>query len=142
MLFGVSCATNSPPPDKEICGKVTLTDQWLEITFPEPIKPEREITEIVIWFAEGTNYCDDSKGEGIRLADGSAVMPEVYLTNQDEKIYEFKKISGLDKSGIALRWSLTNLPKDKAYTKIHLKSSKPLECRQIVWRNYNPWDYK
>lgn len=143
-VFLLSCSP-PPPQDKEIYGKVTLTEQWLEINLKEPLKPEREISEVVIWFADGANYCAVLQEGKLKLPDGSLVFPEGQIVAQNGTIYELRD-AGLSDTGVALGGYISgkrlSLPKDNIYTKVRLRSSKPLECRQIVWRNYNPWDSK
>jgi hypothetical protein len=144
-VFTACCSAPSPPPDKEIYGAVTLTDQWLEINLKEPIKPEREITEVVIRFADETNYIVVLKEEKLRLPDGSPVFLEGQIFDKDGAAYELK-LAGYNHSLVLLGSRdanhNSNMPKDKFYTKVRLKSTKPLKCRQIAWRNYNPWDRK
>ncbi|MEW6130761.1 MAG: hypothetical protein AB1757_27275 [Acidobacteriota bacterium] len=144
-LLGVSCSTSSPPLDKEIYGKVTLNNQWQEITFKEPLTPERQISELVIWLAEEKNYCADFPSGKIKTSDGSLMIPEGQIIAQDGTVYELHSV-GLSNTGVTLGGYVPNktlsIPKDKTYTKVRLRCSQPLVCRQIVWRNYNPWDYK
>jgi hypothetical protein len=143
--FSSSCTGPPPPKDIIIYGETKLTDQWLEIDLKEPLRVERRVSEIVIWFAEGTNYCAVFKENKIKLPDGSLVFPEGQLIDQDGKVYDLE-LAGLGDSVVSLGRRDSNrnpnLPIDINFTKVRLKSRSPLECRQIAWRNYNPWDEK
>jgi hypothetical protein len=134
-----------PPTDKEIYGAVTLTNQWLEIKLKEPIKPEREITEIVIWFADSANYLVVLPEGKLKLPDGSLVFPEGQIVDSEGKVYELTD-SGISNKSVALGGFIPDtrlsLPKGKLYTKVRLRSDKPLECKRIAWHSYNPWDRK
>ncbi|MEW6131398.1 MAG: hypothetical protein AB1757_30495 [Acidobacteriota bacterium] len=143
--FSSACTGSPPPQDIVVYSEVTLTDQWLEITLKEPLRVEKRKSEIVIWFAEGTNYCVVLTENKIRLPDGSFVFPTGQIIDQDDKVFELE-LAGFGNSFMTLGSKEINrnpdFPKDQLFTKVRLKASKPLQCQKIAWRNYNPWDEK
>jgi len=151
LLLINSCAElermRNPNLDLEIHGPVTISDEWLEITPQEPLKAEREVSQIVLWFAEQTKVCSP-RPRGIVGNDGAVFEPEVEIVDQGGGVYKLKE-DGLGETGISYRWFGENnsqfnvsLPKDKTYTKVRIKSIEPIKCSSVVWRNNNPRDFK
>ena len=151
LLLISSCAElarmRNPNLDLEIQGPVTISDEWFEITPQEPLKAERELSQIVLWFAEHTKVCSP-RPRGIVGNDGAVFEPEVELVDERGGIYKLKE-DGLDETGMSYRWFgennsqfNTSLPKDKTYIKVRIKSLEPIKCSSVVWRNYNTRDSK
>ena len=65
--------------DRTIRGDTTLTQEWMEIALETPLKPDRDVQAVILHLAEP--YEADLKVDGVRLADGSLVKPEVQLVD-------------------------------------------------------------
>lgn len=133
-----------PYLDREIMGPVTVFTEWLEITPKKPLVPERRIHEIFLKSAGG--YEPDYKGWGLRLPDGTVLTPEVQLVDQYGGVYQLK-FGVLDETGISFtfRDPVSHeeiLPTDRTYRAVRIRSSKPIKFSRVVWRCYNPWDFK
>jgi len=129
-----------PNLDREIAGPVSISSEWMEILPKEPLKPEREVQEILIWFAQP--YTTDFNG--IISPDGHTFYPEVQLIDQRGDAYNLR-ISAISSSGIGLSCCKEGhqpLPKDRNYRAVRLRSDRPVNGSKVVWRCYNPWDYK
>jgi hypothetical protein len=135
---------SNPYLNRQIAGPVTIASEWLEITPEEPLKPEREIHEVILEFA--TPYEPDYQSWGIRLPDKSLVIPEVQLVDQNGGTYKLR-VTALDRDGIAfsVRDAVSHqeiLPKDKLYSTVRIRIDKSIQCSKIIWSCYNPWDRK
>lgn len=133
----------NPNLDREISGAVTITAEWLEIRPEDPLRPEREIHQVVLDVEKPVTAQTNSWG--LVLPDGSVVTPEVQLIDESSNVYSLTEPSFNTNSstGLTLRgFSLRNLPKDRLYTKVRVRSSKPIRVSRILWRSYNPWDRK
>ena len=133
----------NPYLDRDRSGPVTISSEWSEITPNSPLKPEREIHEVVLDFAEPVTPIYETWS--IRLADGSIVKPEARLV--DEKGNEFKLESpslSSEGTGLSMRDAshAEGLPKDRKYRAVLLRSGTPLKLSRVYWRCYNPWDRK
>lgn len=145
LLFNLTaCKPANPDLDLEIHGPVSLGNEWLEVVPQRALKCERYSTEVVIWFATEYTTCGCCPG-GIKFPDGSIVSPQVQLVSEDNEVFELRE-AGLSDTGMAFSRhgadDRPNLPRNKSFVKVRIRSDKPIECRQIVWRNYNPWDLK
>lgn len=81
-------------------------------------------------------------GSGLVLPDGSIVRPQVELVGKDGETYELDVPSLFlsSKGEILAYFSGDDLPNDKTFTKVRIRSDKPVRCNRIFWRNYNLWD--
>src|SRR6266478_7291487 len=144
LLHLNACKPANPDLDLEIHGPVSLGNEWLEVVPQRPLKCERYVTEVVIWFAREYTTCGCCPG-GIKFPDGTTVTPQVQLVSEDNELFELTE-AGLSDTGMSLGKRDVNrdpaLPRNKSFVKVRIRSDKPIECRQIVWRNYNPWDLK
>jgi hypothetical protein len=133
-----------PYLDREIAGQTTISHQWLEITPEQPLRPERQVQYLYIHTAP---FDPDYRAWGIRFPDGSVVTPEVQLVDQDGSLYSLKSSSfSLEDrtrsnivSGIGFK---ADIPKDKVYRTVRIRSDKPITVSSIVWRCYDPRDRK
>jgi hypothetical protein len=81
-------------------------------------------------------------GAGLVLPDGSIVRPQVELVSKDGTTYELNLPSlFISNTGEILAYfSGDDLPKDKTYIKVRIRSDKAVRCNRVFWRNYNLWD--
>ena len=136
----------NPYLDREIAGTVTISNEWLEIKPKEPLNPERKVQYIYVLTPQP--FQPDNRSWGIRFPDGSVVVPEVQLIDQYGKLYNLKAsaFSLKDRtradviSGIGFHTQ--DLPQDRVYTTVRLRSDKPVEVSRIIWRCYDPRDRK
>jgi hypothetical protein len=136
----------NPYLDREIGGAVTLTSEWLEITPQEPLRPERQVQYLYVDTPEP--FDPDYQSWGIRFPDGSVIVPEVQLIDQQGNVYNLKasSFSLADStrtdivSGIGFR--ARGVPQDRVYPKVRIRSDKPIRASRIIWRSYDPRDRK
>jgi hypothetical protein len=144
LILCSSCALyrkSHPNLDRDIAGPVSISSEWIEILPEEPLKPEREVQQVLIWFAQpyttGVN--------GITSPDGHTFSPEVQLIDQRGNAYNLR-ISAIDSSGIGLscckEQGYQSLPKDRNYRAVRIRSDRLVNGSKVVWRCYNPWDFK
>jgi hypothetical protein len=136
----------NPYLDRDIAGPMTISSAWTEIVPKEPLKPERQVQYI---YLETTQPFDpDYSTWGIRYSDGSVVVPEVQLVDQDGNSYNLQPSSYSLKdpsrsdvvSGIG--FDRQDLPKDKVYLMVRVRSGKAISSSRIYWRCCNQWDRK
>jgi hypothetical protein len=145
LLLLLSCSVYNklhPDLDRVISGPATLSSEWLEIKPQEPLKPEREVQNVIIWFAVPYTA---RQPPALVFEDGAAITPEVQLVDAGGNIFKLRT-SGGDSSGFAYTCCDgtydRRLPKDRTYRSVRIRSDRPIQASQIVWRCYNPWDHK
>ena len=138
--------TVNPYLDREVSGPLTITSEWKEIVPEAPLRAERQAQYLSI---ETTKSFDpDYKLWGIRLPDGSVFVPEVQLIDQDGNIHNLKsssfELADRNRTDIisGIGFSAKDLPKDRHYKMVRIRSEKPLSISRITWRCYNQWDIK
>lgn len=129
-----------PYLDQELAGPTTTTSQWLEIAPESPLRVERQRHMIALDLDKSIHT--EQGGSGLVLPDGSIVRPQVELVGKDGKTYELNVPSlFLSNTGEILAYfSKDDLPNDKTYIKVRIRSDRPVPCNRIFWRNYNIWD--
>ena len=131
----------NPYLDQEIAGPTIVSSEWLEFVPKRPLKVERQIQMIVLDLDKSITLERD--GAGLVLPDGSVVTPEVQIIGDDGKTYSLNHPSSWSnpQTGTTyVEFSLPDLPKDRAYSKVRIRADKPVRCKRIFWRNYNQWD--
>lgn len=140
IILGVSMSTElyryfNPYLDQDIGGPVTISSEWLEIVPKKPLRVERQIQYMILDVTD--SFEPDYDQWSLRLQDGSIVKPEVQLVDEDGNTYNLTS-PALDRKGIGLRNS--ELPRDRAYRAVRIRSNKPIKLSRIYWHCYNQWD--
>jgi hypothetical protein len=125
-----------------ISGPVSIGSQWVEIRPSKPLRVEREHNSLELELAR--NYAPDYQANGYRFPDGSLVTPEVRLVDQDGNEYPLR-VGSLSNIAIGYRsgplGSREDLPNDKLFTLVRVRSNGQIDCSRIVWRSYNQKDH-
>jgi hypothetical protein len=125
----------NPYLDREISGPMTISSQWIEIVPKKPLSVQRQIQYMILDVIDP--FDPDYDQWSLRLQDGSIVTPEVQLVDESGNTYNLTS-PALDSKGIGFRNS--ELPKDRAYRAVRIRSNKPIKLSRIYWRCYNQWD--
>jgi len=124
--------------DRDIAGPTGITSQWLEITPAPELKPSGK-TCLVILELEG-DYTPDFQAQMLRFPDGSLGMPEVQLVDRQGNIFplHFLMVHHRDRTGSSVMggagFGSPELPTDRSYGKVRVRSDKPIKCSKIIWR--------
>lgn len=128
-----------PYLDEELAGPTITSTEWLEITPESPLKITRQRHLVALDLDKSIRT--EQNGAGLILRDGSIVRPQVELVSEDGTIYELNRPSLYESATETLAYFTgEDLPKDKTYVRVRIRSDKPVRCKRIFWRNYNPWD--
>ena len=124
--------------DRDIAGPTAITSQWFEIGPVPALKPSGK-QSLVILELEG-NYTPDFQAHMLRFPDGSLGMPEVQLVDQQERVFplHFLMVHHRDRTGSnvmgGVGFGVPDLPTDRSYGKVRVRSDKPIKCSKIIWR--------
>jgi hypothetical protein len=133
-----------PYQDREIMGSATISSSWLEIVPKEPLRAEQVVQQVVLYVRKPVKQARDSWE--LILPDGSQTIPEVELVDQDGRTYYLTEPSAIASPGsdeaFQRGFGAWQLPKDKVYRLVRLRSDKPIPVSKIVWRSYDPQNRK
>lgn len=120
-----------------IHGFVAIQEKWIEIKPPMPLRREREASQIELDFS--STYRIDPGGQGVRLPDGTLITIEIELIDDNGGRYPLS-FSARGKDTLSFSYK-SAFPPDRTFPMVRIRSSRPLECHQIVWVNYNIRDH-
>ena len=130
----------NPYLDQELAGPTTINAQWLEITPKSPLRITRQRHLVALELDKSIRTgAGDAR---LILPDGSIVRPQVELVSDDGKTYELNQPSlfAANTGETLAYFSGDDLPREKAYVRVRIRSDKPVRCNRMFWRNYNLWD--
>jgi hypothetical protein len=126
--------------DRNIAGPTVITSEWLEIK-PDPMLKVSvsSKTPLVILELEG-DYAPDFGAQKLRYPDGTFSVPEVQLIDDQGNVFPLyflmahhRDRAGSNAMGGAGFGSL-DLPRDRSYGKLRIRSEKLMKCSKIIWR--------
>jgi hypothetical protein len=127
----------------KLSGPVTIGSEWIEFRPKSPLKAEKDAQDIILEMEPPLKYDrmnegnGPNAGRGILMPGGEVINPEI------EIIDEYGNAFTLVWSG-ARGWAGGNgpkyrlpypneLPRDRVYKVVRLRSPKPIKCKAIYW---------
>ena len=124
--------------DRNIAGATEINSEWLEIK-PDPMLKFTGKTPLVILELEG-DYAPDFGARKLRYPDGTFSAPEMQLIDDQGNVFPLYLLmahhrdrTGSNAMGGAGFGSL-DLPRDRSYVKLRIRSDKPMKVSKIIWR--------
>lgn len=124
--------------DRNIAGETEINSEWLEIK-PDPMLKFIGKTPLVILELEG-DYAPDFATRKLRYPDGTFGAPEMQLIDEQGNVFslyllmaQHRDRTGSNAMGGAGFGSL-DLPRDRSYVKLRIRSEKPMKVSKIIWR--------
>ncbi len=119
-----------------VSGPVTVSSQWMEFSPEKPLLPAKQYQVILLEvdLAEAL-VVDNLNLEHIQLGSGVVVKPEIELVDSQgnvfiAEVYRSPVPSYLDNSIVG---NVRDLPQDRKYTKVRVRSNAPVRLARIVW---------
>ena len=119
-----------------VSGPLTLSTEWIELSPKEPLHPSKQYQLILLEVdpAEAL-VVDNTKLERIQLGNGVLLKPEIQLVDSKgnvfiAEVYRSPVPSYLDNSIVG---NVQDLPQDRVYTKVRVRSDAPVRLTRIVW---------
>lgn len=119
--------------DRQLAGSLTLTSDWTQLKPSPALRPSRQFQMVVLRFSAPIE--PDLKTWGLRLADGTIAIPEVQLIDEYGNSYDLKSPTFIGNTERA--FSRLGLPTDRAYTEVRIRSDRPINCEEVIWRCHN-----
>jgi hypothetical protein len=124
--------------EREIAGATTSNSEWLEIKPDPPLKPSKRNQYLVLDVA--SPYELEDRSWGVRLPDGSIITPEVQLVDEYGNTFNLDRPSMFSPTSHFTQrgFSMWDLPKDRVYRAVRIRSDKPIQYSRVIWRCENP----
>jgi hypothetical protein len=135
---------------REIACDVLISSEWTIITPQPPMKIEKRFQEISLKLEDCRHH---NERNNLIFPDGTVIKPEkeifVEISDEYRNKYNLKggryKVNNYDEksktfavhsAGFATKHP-NDLPADRTYTEVRIRSKKPFRCKKIIWHNYN-----
>jgi hypothetical protein len=116
---------------------ITVGPDWVRVTLPQSVIAKWEYQ--VVYLTANTQFDPGFPGRGLKLEDGSIVLPEINLLTNAGAQYPF---SLYDTNGRVLEFANRTVPVGTRFVELRIRSSKPLVFAKITWISYMPEDTK
>ena len=137
-LFGARLAFEIATTESEqiVSGPVTVSTKWLEFTPGKPLRPLKQTQEIVLDVEPSEGLIEDnSHPERMQLSNGVLVHPEIELMDSQGNLFNAEvsryPVPSLYKNGLS--GYVADLPNDRTYTRVRVRSDYPVRLSKIVW---------
>ena len=124
--------------DRNIAGATEINSEWLEIK-PDPPLQFIGKTPLVILELEG-DYAPDFGARKLRYPDGTFSAPEMQLIDEQGNVFSLYLLMAhhRDRTGSSAMggagFGSLDLPRDRSYVKLRIRSEKPMKVSKIIWR--------
>ncbi len=133
--------------DREIVRDTSVTADGTEITPESSMKISRRHQSVAIKIDGAYISIGAEDDKDFFLSDGTKVSPEVEISDTEGNWYPLKggsyllgdgKGDGTEFRHIHLAgFRSSELPKDKQFRSVRIRSEIPFTCEKVIWRNYN-----
>ena len=120
------------PNDRILAKNIGVTTEWIELAIEPPVKAENRSQSINLRITD------------LKLPDGKLLSPEIELYDDLGGKVDFFHSGSVTKNYVdevfraGYKNQSINLPADRRYTKMRIRSSIPFSCDQIYWSDYDP----
>jgi hypothetical protein len=133
----------------KLSGPVSVSSEWVEFRPQSPLKAEKTFQNVVLELEPPFKYdlmregnVPDA-GKGILMPGGEVVNPEIEVIDQYGNTFSLIW-SGATGAAPSPTYSLpypNELPRDRVYTAVRLRSPKPIKCQAVYWFNESSKDW-
>ena len=120
----------SPFIDRKVAGQQVLRPDWAEIRLDQPLKPIGDYQEIGLVLAKPLEL-DLLRPRGVRVSDGSLVLPEVELITADGISVKLRCSGSRGEQTITYRLKDESIKQD--YDRIRIRADHEVPLEAIYW---------
>jgi hypothetical protein len=127
--------TRSPYIDRKIAGPTTISNEWVEITPNKTLEPKGDYQEIGLRLA--VPYVvpiGDKPSAGVKMPDGSKVVPEVEIVDVDGNKFTLK-ISG-SRGDNVLEYRLRGDQVGRKYRTVRIRAEREIQLTSVYWTGF------
>jgi hypothetical protein len=123
-----------------VSGPVTISAEWLEFIPREPLRPRKDTQEIVLDVDPSEGLIEDNSDPNrMQLSSGVLLRPQIQLVDELGNVFDAEvsryPVPSAYKNGLS--GSVSNLPKEREFTKVRVRSDSPVRLARIVWHCHN-----
>ncbi len=121
-----------------IANNVAVGAEWLELDIEPPTSAKAREQSILLDI-DGIQDPWGSGASDLLLKDGTVLLPEIELLDNDGNLIPFKRsgLSRKDKVFVVFR-PKKELSPESRFVKVRIRSDVAFQSRSIRWRDYNP----
>jgi hypothetical protein len=123
-----------------VSGPVIVSAQWTEFVPQRPLQPRKQTQEIVLDVDPSEGLIEDNlHSDRMQLANGTVLHPQIQLVDSHGNVFdaEVSRYPVPSRYENGLSGSVSNLPKDREFTKVRVRSDFPVRLSRIVWHCHN-----
>lgn len=119
-----------------------ISSDWKEIDAKNLAKIEKDKNYVAILLE--SSFKADAETDGIKTSDGEIIKPEIKLVDSERNEYPLIYTgSRFYQNGQYVNYGYrSELPANKIYEKVLIRSNKPLKFQKIIWSGYDIKDRK
>lgn len=122
---------------RSLSGPLTLSSNWIEISPDKPIRPAKQYQDIVLYVDPVDSLVKDNlHWERIQTTGGAQLKPEVQLFDQTGNMFTASVVNS-ESNENSLVAQIPELPTDRTYNTLRLRSDKPIRLSRVVWHCWN-----
>lgn len=119
-----------------VSGPVTIQTQWTEFVPSKPLRPTKQSQEIVLDVDPSEGLVEDNFNlDRMQLSNGVLLHPQIQLVDSQGNVFnaEVSRYPVPSRYKNGLSGYVSNLPKDREFTKVRVRSDSPVRLSRIVW---------
>jgi len=128
--------------ENNLADEVLITSEWIEVGSKDTLKIEKDVHYLSIVLKP--KYELDMVNKGIKTPEGGLIKPEIILVDSKGGKKPLT-VSGGRRAGNNVYVNFGHekeIPADLKYSKIMIRSDKPLPVNKLIWSGYNIRDLK
>lgn len=120
-------------------GPISIGEQWTEISCPEVITSTRPDKELWLLLPQPLDVPDYRDKVAVFRKSGERVEIFAEIVDADGKVYPMPNwtqrgfIAGRPREGTYMRLLSDDLPRTIRFTKVRLRSSRPIDLSELLW---------
>jgi hypothetical protein len=136
MIMLSSCF---PGSYTRLSGSVTISDEWVTLSPDVPLKAEKTHQWVSLELESPFRTADydegngPNRGDGIWTPGGDVINPEIQVIDQYGNTFSFVYMGTRGAIPIYGYSNPEDLPRDREYKTVRIRSPKPVKCKAIYW---------
>ena len=132
FIYGLATSDS----EQIVSGPMTVSAQWTEFVPRKPLRPMKQFQEIVLDVDPSEGLIEDNlHPDRMLLSNGVRLSPQIQLVDSQGNVFNAEvsryPVPSLYENGLSGYFS--NLPEDREFTKVRVRSDSPVRLSRIVW---------
>ena len=140
IIGGVIYWLATSDSEQIVSGPVTLSAEWIEFVPRKPLRPLKDTQDIVLDVDPSEGLIEDNlHSDRMQLSSGVLLHPQIQLVDELGNVFnaEISRYPVPSRYKNGLSGYVSNLPKDREFTKVRVRSDSAVRLTKIVWHCHN-----